>query len=479
MIGLEGLNEQQKNAVQRTEGPLLVVAGAGTGKTKVITRRIVHLIEKGIQADKILAVTFTNKAADEMKSRVTDLVKIESKPSPRPMPTIGTFHSIASDILRKNGKDIGVPPHFTIIDERHALEIIKSNIERLGLNLRQFRPNSIQNAISKKKSNSFQEAALSQKPDNSPFLENLNLIMQEYRKRLEAKNSLDFDDLIQKTIFLLENNPKILQIYQEKWPYIHIDEYQDTDPGQARLIRILGQKYNNVCAVGDEDQSIYGFRGTDFSNILNFEKIWPQTQIVVLERNYRSTKRILEASNAVISKNILRREKKLYTKNKIGPYLTIRDLEDEKNEAEFITEEIKTLLKKPLTLPIAVLCRANFQIPVIEELFLKNKIPYRAALEQDFLSEPVMPPVRLMTVHAAKGLEFKYVFIPGLEKGLFPYINGQETADSEEERRLFYVALTRSQEKIYLSYSKFRNSFGAKKINEPSPFLNDIPKKSF
>lgn len=481
MESLKKLNKQQKQAVLNTRGPLLVVAGAGTGKTKVITHRIAYIINQGVDPRCILAVTFTNKAAQEMKERIIDLNSTPGFGVADLTPTIGTFHGISADILRKYGNHIGITDHFLILNERECLDIIKSAIEELGLDQRQFRPNSIQNLISQKKSifngnNSSSGAAESASvplsgttADMDFFPKNFNLIWRKYHERLKERNGLDFDDLILKTIELFENKPEILQIYQEKWPYIHIDEYQDTDPSQARLIYLLCQKHGNICAVGDEDQSIYGFRGADFANILNFEKNWPDAKIVTLERNYRSSQKILDAANAIISKNIMRREKNLYSRNKKGLPLIIREFKNETSEAEFIAEEIKTLLQETLTFPIAVLCRLNSQFPAFEEAFSKNSLPYQSASQQDDLMKEKRP-IRLMTVHAAKGLEFKNVFIPGLEKGLFPYSN------NEEERRLFYVALTRSQEKIFLSFCRYRNAFGSKQINQPSQFLSDIPK---
>ncbi len=471
---LKGLNKAQKEAVRSIKGPLLVVAGAGTGKTKVITYRIAHLIDQGIAPKKILAVTFTNKASQEMAERVNNLVGSEIGN----YPTIGTFHSIAADILRKYGEHIGISPRFSILDEKQSLEIVKSGIEELGLDQRQFRPSTIQNLISQKKSrfteredaaetsdSAFEKAT----EDTDFFPKNLNSILENYNGRLKAQGTLDFDDLIQKTVLLFERYPEILRIYQEKWPYIHIDEYQDTDRAQHRLVQLLSEAEKNICAVGDEDQSIYGFRGADFTNILNFEKTWPDSKLVTLERNYRSTQKILDAANAVIAKNKLRREKNLFTKEKAGVKLEAFEAESEKEEADFIAKKIKSMLQKETLLsPIAVLCRANFQFPAFEEAFLKYSLPYQAATNQDALLGERQP-VRLMTVHAAKGLEFKHIFIPGLEKGLFPY------APTEEERRLFYVALTRGQEKVFLSFARFRTVFGAKQINQPSQFLTDIP----
>ncbi|MFH0803505.1 MAG: UvrD-helicase domain-containing protein [Candidatus Tagabacteria bacterium] len=482
MVLLKGLNKNQKEAVCHAKGPLLVVAGAGTGKTKVVTHRIAKLINRGVNPGQILAVTFTNKAAQEMTERIADL-----NPTPgfgdslKPgvanlMPTVGTFHAIAADIIRKHGNHVGISPRFSISDERESLEIIKSSIEEIGLNSRQFKPSAIQNVISQKKSrfNSRENDCLVGKTeaDEEFFPKNINLILEKYNKELETRGALDFDDLIQKTVLLFENYPKILKIYQEKWPYIHIDEYQDTDNSQHQLIHLLGGALNNIFAVGDEDQSIYGFRGADFTNILNFEKTWPRAKIICLERNYRSTQKILDAANAIIAENKIRRQKNLFTREKTGTQLTAFEARDEYEEADFVAKNIKRILQKEtLASPIAVLCRANFQFSVFEEAFRRYSLPYQAATDQDsFLNGKQV--IRLMTVHAAKGLEFKYVFIPGLEKGLFPHSNG----DKEEERRLFYVALTRAQERIFISFCRYRNAFGSKQINQPSQFLSDIPK---
>jgi DNA helicase-2/ATP-dependent DNA helicase PcrA len=458
MTLLQSLNSQQKEAVCHTEGPLLVIAGAGTGKTKVITHRISYIIKQGIEPNRIFAATFTNKAANEMKSRVGD------------GPIIGTFHAICADILRKYGKEINLP-YFLIIDERESLNFIKSSIEELGLNQKQFQPAAIQNFIASRKTSLAADSESATQEDFFP--KNLELIAKKYNETLTSRNALDFDDIIQKTILLFEQKPAILRIYQEKWPYIHIDEYQDTDPSQARLVKLLGQKYGNVCAVGDEDQSIYGFRGADFKNILNFEEHWPGAKIIALEINYRSTQKILEAANAVISKNQLRRPKNLFGRQKMGEKIDIFEAENEEKEADFAANKIKSVLRNNSLNSIAVLCRANFQFFPFEKIFQKYSLPCQSLFGQDDLLSAKKDAVRLMTVHSAKGLEFKNVFIVGLEKGLFPHFGGEK----EEERRLFYVALTRAQEKIFLSWCRFRAVFGSKQINQPSPFLEDIPKK--
>ncbi|MGB9598749.1 MAG: ATP-dependent helicase, partial [Minisyncoccales bacterium] len=368
------------------------------------------------------------------------------------------------------GRPIGIPPDFSIVSEQESLELIKSSIQELGLDSRQFQPSHIQNLICQKKSKGGTFEDSEEKEDF--FSEKLKEILENYEERLRLKNALDFDDLIKKTLFLFENFPAVLKFYQEKWSFIHIDEYQDTDPLQNRLISLLGKHQQNICAVGDEDQSIYGFRGADFTNILNFEKEWPETKIITLERNYRSTQKILEAANAVIAKNSQRRPKNLYSCLGKGGKIDIFEAESEEEEGKFIARQIKNLLKKQrLDSPIAILCRTNLQFLPIEKALKEHCLPFQAATDQEALTREKAA-IQLLTIHASKGLEFKYVFLPGLEKGLLPHLAG----DKEEERRLFYVALTRAEEKIFISFSRFRKVFGSKQINQPSPFLSDIPK---
>ncbi len=477
---IPNLNKRQKEAVFHSKGPLLVVAGAGTGKTKVITSRIAHLIKQGVSPDQILAITFTNKAAQEMKERVGQLAGLEL--SAGKTPTIGTFHFLAAHILRERGEEIGIPSNFSILNEKESLEIIKSGLEELGLDLRQFKPALIQNLISREKSRLNQDLDSIESRFSGPedyFTKTLGLIRSNYTARIRAQKALDFDDLILKTVSLFEQKPEILRFFQEKWPYIHIDEYQDTDLAQGRLINLFAEKSKNICAVGDEDQSIYGFRGADFTVILNFEKNWPNHRIISLERNYRSTGKILDAANAVISKNRLRRPKNLFTKGKTGTKLAAFAANNETEEAEFIAAEIKKLLQNDSSVaPIAILCRANFQFRPIENALLRHSLLYETASNQDSLLGAKQP-VRLMTIHAAKGLEFQCVFMPGLEKGLLPYLTAAKPhtpEEAEEERRLFYVGLTRAKNKVFLSWARYRQTaFAAKKINQPSPFLSDIP----
>ncbi len=616
---LKNLNERQKEAVLCTEGPLLIIAGAGAGKTKVITHRIAYLIQKGVKPENILAVTFTNKAAGEMKQRITKLIADDkTRITGRQLPAIGTFHSIGVRILRENARKTGRTKNFSIIDEEDSLKIIKNCLRKLNIDPRQFQPTKIRSIISRQKSNLIKCEDFSADAGEQFFPKILASIWREYEKTLKIQNAFDFDDLISQNVYLFEENPKILEKYQDKWKYILIDEYQDTNHSQYVFAALLAQKNQNICVVGDEDQSIYGFRGADFGNILNFEKDWPNTKVIMLEENYRSVKKILEAANAVISKNKLRKPKNLFSQLEIGQNIGLFQALNEAEEADFVATKTRDLLEagaKPSD--IAVLYRANFQSRILEELFLSRDLPYqvlgtrfferkeikdiiaylKAALNpndilsferianepprgigkvslMNYLSGGKNPPdkekklkeflellkelreiinrlpcqktinaviqksgyqaglkdgsedgitrlenlkeltalsakyndyappagilkfledaalfsdedagedtketIRLMTVHAAKGLEFKHVFVSGLEEGLFPYpdSSGSGKAGEEEERRLFYVALTRAKEKINLSFALTRTFFGGRQINKPSRFIFEIP----
>ncbi|MFC1756783.1 ATP-dependent helicase [Patescibacteria group bacterium] len=611
---LKELNEPQKEAVLHKDGPLLVVAGAGAGKTKVITHRIANLIQNEVKTSQILAVTFTNKAANEMKERVRDLITTS--------PAIGTFHSICARILRENGRVVGLPSSFSILDKEDSLKIVRNCLKTLEINPKQFQPKKMLSIISKQKSNLITLEEYTEDAGIDYFPKTVASVWEEYEKSLQRQKSADFDDLISKTVYLFRNRPEILEKYQDRWQYILVDEYQDTNHSQYIFTKLLAQKNKNICVVGDEDQSIYSFRGADFGNILNFEEDWPNAKVVMLEQNYRSTQKILDAANAVIQKNKMRKPKNLFSKLDSGQGLIIYDASNEKEEAEFIarvTKKLSTQSFQPKD--IAVLYRANFQSRVIEESFIANDVPYQVvgtrfferkevkdviaylksalnlndliSLERiinepprglgkssllshlsgktlstdrqkkilsffkflaevkqkalggtlastliyiikesgyqkhlsdgseegmmriDNLKELItlstkyskMEPqegiekfledvslisdqdsiknsknskgfVRLMTIHAAKGLEFPCVFVTGLEDGLFPYEKPGEF-NEEEERRLFYVALTRAREKLHLSFSHSRMVFGGKQLNRPSRFLNEIPIELF
>lgn len=626
------LNEQQKEAVFHQKGPLLILAGAGSGKTRVIALRVANLIKNGVLPEQILAITFTNKAAGEMRERVSGLLNPKGIFLRDKLPFISTFHSLGVFILRENGEKSGISRHFSIFDEEDSLNLIKECLKELSLDPKQFQPARIRAIISKSKSELEGLEEIKAKADHSPFLKAAAAIFEKYEEKLKQHRALDFDDLIVKTVFLFSRFPEILKQYQEKWPYIHIDEYQDTNRAQYRLAKLLAQASQNICCVGDLDQAIYQWRGADFRNILNFEKDWPQTAIITLEENYRSTQNILDAANAVIAKNQLRKPKNLFSRQGPGDKIKCFAAANELEEADFIARASQNLIRRKIPpQKIAVLFRTNFQSRVLEEAFLRQQVPYqligvrfyqrkevkdilaylRASLNpqdlfsakriinvpgrgigkaltvkylaaanttgvaavlakkndvftiketnliknfedilvkiknqmlenpasqaikvslkisgyRDFLNngteegltrlanieelaslakkyDNFQPPqgierllddaalmaeqdaiksqsqsVKLMTVHSAKGLEFDTVFVSGLEQGLFPHLllSGKDQFQKEEERRLFYVALTRAQKNLFLSCAFFRTVFGAKQVNKPSDFLQDIP----
>ncbi|MEK7647231.1 MAG: UvrD-helicase domain-containing protein [Patescibacteria group bacterium] len=617
---LNGLNSRQKEAVEYIHGPVLILAGAGSGKTKVLAHRIANIICLGGTPERILAITFTNKAAEEMQKRISTLIYDNLQISGRPL--VSTFHALGVQILRESGTRIGISKKFSIFDEEDSLSLMKECLKDLSIDPKQFQPAKMRSVISAHKSELLSPEDLAEDVNNSPFLAKLATVWQLYEKKLREHQALDFDDLIAKTIMLLQQNPETLKHYQERWTHIHIDEYQDTNRSQYLLAQLLSRAHRNICAVGDIDQSIYGWRGADFRNILNFEKDWPEAKIITLEENYRSTQTILDAANAVIIKNQYRRPKNLFTAKTGGNKIKIFMAANEMEEAAFIAQTARAYMRNNTPADkIAVLYRTNFQSRVLEEEFLRQGVPYqligvkfyerkevkdilayiRAALNpQDLLSKKriintpprgigkilltkylardknispkgkallqnfeeviqsinrtaqtkpaseavrlaiektcyadflrdgteegaarlaniqelvslskkydIFPPpagieemlsnaalmsdqdtlkerekaVKLMTVHAAKGLEFNTVFIGGMEDGLFPHNimgGGSDPLKAEEERRLFYVALTRAEENLFLSYAIFRTIFGGRQINKPSRFLEDIPQE--
>ncbi len=616
---LEGLNEAQKKVALHKEGPLLVLAGAGSGKTKSVSHRIAHLVGNGVPPEKILAITFTNKAANEMKERILGLIeKLPNAENFGRNPFISTFHTLGVYVLRKSGEKMGVPKNFSILDKDDSLDAVKEAVKELNIDPKQFQPSKIQSIISREKGDLLDSETYASEAGSDFYPATIARIWSKYEELLKAQKSLDFDDLISKVVFLLRKDEATREHYQNLWEYILIDEYQDTNKSQYELSKILSAKHKNICAIGDMDQSIYAFRGADFRNIINFERDFPNLVSVVLEENYRSTQNILEAAAKVIEKNKIRKAKGLYTKNAKGAEISLFEAMSEMEEAEFAIHKIKELLKDGVRpSDIAILFRANFQSRVFEESCLKHNIPYqmlgtqfysrkevkdifaylRSASNRDdiaslkriinvpprgigkvsllnklagkelpsagkkkfeqfmelmdsinkiILSQKTSaviafvlkntgleeflengdgedkerlenlkelvsiatrydqfdPPegtdkmledavlmsaqdsmekkensVRLMTVHAAKGLEFKNVFIVGLEEGLFPHsgFGDRNKERDEEERRLFYVAVTRAKEKLFLSFSVVRTIFGNRQMNMPSRFLSDIP----
>lgn len=378
---LEQLNKKQQAAVLQTEGPVLILAGAGSGKTRALTFRIAYLIkEKKIPPKNILAVTFTNKAAGEMLDRVKDLLGLPHTVPPYSsyLPHIGTFHSVCVRILRKEIEKIGYKKNFTIYDDQDQLALMRGVMKKLEISQEQIKPQAILGAISDAK-NKLIGAQEFEQQMGSFFEEQVCKCYNAYQKELKAIDALDFDDLIMITVKIFQKYPEILGTYQKLFRYIMVDEYQDTNHAQYMFLKMLAQEHKNICVVGDDWQSIYGWRGADVQNILDFEKDYPDAKIVLLEQNYRSTQNILDAAHCVITKNINRKDKKLWTDNDKGSPLTLFEAQDELDESRFVAEEISNL-KKQLKVKLddfAVLYRTNAQSRALEEAFMKAGIPYK------------------------------------------------------------------------------------------------------
>ena len=619
---IEGLNDKQKEAVLATEGPCLVIAGAGSGKTKVLTHKIAYLLsEKNVKPWNILSITFTNKAANEMKQRVEKLVGEASQEM-----WLGTFHSICVRILRRFIDRIGFDTTFLIFDSTDQRTLVKECIKSIGLDDKLFTDRSVLSEISNGKNDMLEPKAYQVKYNGDFRKEKIGEVYELYQKKLKENNALDFDDIINYTIKILTENPDVLEYYTEKFKYVLVDEYQDTNKAQFMLVSILASKYGNITVVGDNDQGIYSFRGADITNILNFEKDFPGSKIVKLEQNYRCTGNILKAANAVIKNNENKYDKKLWTENEEGKLPCIYKAEDEYDEASYIVKQINMLkmeeylklsdfviedifrrenipykiigglkfyerkeikdiiaylrlifntsdnlsLKRIINEPkrgigktsldniqdisdktgksmyeiikyaeqyelnrvkansiqfvevIEELRKQVNQIPISELIKLTlNKTGYVKALEnentieaesriqnlEEFLTvaiefeeqmaentlaeflesisltsdidnmEESEDTVTLMTLHSAKGLEFPVVFLVGMEEGIFPgYKSIGEIKELEEERRLFYVGITRAMQYLYLTCAKRRTIFGSTSYNQMSRFLKEIPK---
>ncbi|TSC94046.1 MAG: DNA helicase II / ATP-dependent DNA helicase PcrA [Candidatus Berkelbacteria bacterium Athens1014_28] len=427
---LENLNSAQKEAVLQTEGPVLILAGAGSGKTRALTHRLAYLIsEKNISLQNILAVTFTNKAADEMRKRMEILLQNSKSEYRNPkqirnsnnknlklsdlensdldivsnfefrysdleatlrIPWLGTFHSMCAKILRREAQHLGYPPNFTIYDSQDQLAVIKRILRDKNIDPKRYSPNSISYFISSAK-NEFISPKEYAKFANSPFEEVVHLVYVEYQKQLFSAGAMDFDDLLCLCVKLFEENPKILEKYQRIFKYILIDEYQDTNRVQYLWVKMLSEKSKNVCVVGDDSQSIYGFRGANFRNILNFERDYPGAKVIKLEQNYRSTKNILRAADQLIKFNRQKTEKNLWTENSEGQKIIVCQALNEKEEAEFVALEITSLIQSQKSKvksknygggfsdfsDFAVLYRTNAQSRAIEEALLNFEIPYK------------------------------------------------------------------------------------------------------
>lgn len=371
---LQNMNEKQEEAIRATEGPLLIMAGAGSGKTRVLTHRIAYLIdEKQVAPWNILAITFTNKAASEMRERVEKLLDIRGTHV-----TISTFHSLCVRILRRDIDKLGYSKSFNIADTSESLTLIKSILKDFNIDPKKFSPRAFLEQISKQK-NELITANQYSKIADSYFSQEVATIYQEYQKRLQKYQTLDFDDLIMLTVKLFQKFPDTLADYQNIYRYLHVDEYQDTNQAQYILTRLLSKKYKNICVVGDADQSIYGWRGANMRNILNFKKDYPQAQVILLEQNYRSTGNILQAANNVISNNTERIKKKLWTKNDQGAKVHIYEARNENEEAIFVIKQIQQQIKDHNLNygDFGILFRTNAQSRTIEETLLKSSIPYQ------------------------------------------------------------------------------------------------------
>ena len=376
-IILDSLNPEQKKAVQCTEGPLLVFAGAGSGKTRVITNRIAYLIsKKNISPSNILAVTFTKKAAGEMQERVVNILK-DLGINPENKPLIGTFHSIGALLLRQNSNKAGLERNFSIYDTDDVEKLVKDIMVEQQIDTKQIRPGAVISYIETAKNDLVSPRDFSL--HYGGFIEDIVAdIYPEYQKQLKAQNAVDFGDLLYLTVKMLEENEDVLKKYQERFKYILVDEYQDTNTVQYKFVKLLSSRYSNICVVGDDDQGIYAWRGADIKNIQQFEKDFPNVTVVKLEQNYRSTGNVIEAASSVISQNNLRVEKKLWTEKGDGEQITMYQAEDQNDEAKFVVEEILKLRREKVNLTsIAILYRTNYQSRVIEEEMLRNGLPYK------------------------------------------------------------------------------------------------------
>lgn len=622
---LENLDSKQRKAVIATDGPILILAGAGSGKTRVLTYKVAHLIDRGVKPNAILAVTFTNKAANEMKGRILTLLKYRGD-----LPFVGTFHAFCAKLLRIEGKYIGLPSGYLIYDSDDSLSLVKQIMKDMDISIKNFKPSSVLGAISSAKGELLGPEDYKQFT-RGYFGEVAARVYEVYQGELLRIGAVDFDDLLFKTVKLFETNEQVLFKYANRYEYVLIDEYQDVNTVQYVMTKQLASVHKNLTVVGDAAQAIYSFRGADFRNILNFERDFADARVFNLEQNYRSTRNILSAANAVILKNTAHPVLKLWTENTDGELITIYNARNEMDEASFVVDRVLNSTEGFGS--FAVLYRTNAQSRTIEEALLHNNIPYRiyggvrfyerkeikdvlaylkiienplddvarmraeklgknrfkkflemaqrlnyhshvdiqnrhseldsesddseildrvdtqgervendkgrilspavlidkvleatgyldvlddgtdqglmraenvkelksvaseyenlqTLLENIALMEGKITPekshegkvnvnsVTLMTIHAAKGLEFDHVFIIGMEEGLFPHSRSMmDVSEIEEERRLAYVGMTRARKKLYLSYAVQRLYFGTTSANMVSRFVVDIPEE--
>lgn len=593
---MDNLNDKQLEAVSHGKGPLLIAAGAGSGKTKTLVNRLLHLLKSGVPAERIIAITFTNKAANEMKKRVALMLGESSQSAPHSQLFVGTFHSFGVKILKNESLYFNRTKNFTIFDYDDSLSLIKKMLKEKDLPKERYNPIAVLGKISNFKNELTNTDEIN--PEN-PFEVKIIETYREYEDMLKKSNAFDFDDLITKVVKVFNEQPEVLEKYQNQYEYILVDEYQDINTAQYQLIKLLALKHQNIFAIGDDAQSIYKFRGSDFRNFLNFEKEWPKAKIIKLEQNYRSTSIIVSASSAIIKNNKQQKPKELWTKNLEGDLIKITAYQNAEEEAWGICEKIVEQLKntptpknkvtnvfldepeikhEPVKIgEIAILYRTNAQSRAIEQALIQSKIPYEiygglkfyarkeikdliaglryaynpkdaASIDRlnknftktkskeifetlpeltkeltlvqiisyfmkstdytsylvknfknpsermenvkelinfaskyddphKFLEEVSLmsasdgkpkllkDSVKLMTVHAAKGLEFDNVFLTGCNEGFMPHEQSFYKADEiEEERRLMYVAMTRARKKLFISF-----------YNLPSRFLSELP----
>jgi len=594
---LKDLNPEQKEAVKQKNGPMIILAGAGSGKTRVLTFKVIYLIEQGIEPFNILMVTFTNKAANEMKERMIKFFAKEDLTITQ-LPSISTFHALCAKILRIEGETIGIPKNFLIYDSQDQKDTVKEALNLLNINSKEYKPNSILTNISQAKNELINELEYPQYA-RGHFQDIVSKVYLIYQKLLKENGALDFDDLILKVVELFRKYPEVLEKYQNKFKYILVDEYQDTNHAQYQLTKMLSRMWNNICVVGDFSQSIYSFRGADFLNLSKFKDDFKDVKTFSLSQNYRSTQKILDAASAVISKNNSHPVLKLWTENKKGEDVFVHESLNEQKEAEYIVEQIaKERYENPNLhfLDFSVLYRTNAQSRSLEEVFIHNSLPYIliggtrfyerkeikdvlaylkvlanpkdkvslkrieklgkgrfekflnfknefeakiiedektinlldeiikkteylslydekdeedlarlenikelrsvaltfpnitaflenvSLVEQEYMPDHIKEEggkkdaVNLMTLHAAKGLEFPVVFMVGMEEGLFPHSRSlMDKNELEEERRLCYVGMTRAKEKLFLTYSRKRLFFGQKTTNIVSRFILELP----
>ena len=457
---LDKLNAVQAASVRHKDGPLLILSGAGSGKTRVITHRIAYMLaEHGIAPENILAVTFSKKAAQEMQQRLVELIGKRSRRL-----QVSTFHSLCNRILQENINLIGYNPYFMIYDSMMQRMLIERIMETPHLNFGD--PDSTLDGISNAK-NQFVG------PEDYAkvfFDESVAQIYAEYQKELRRDNAVDFDDLIKYSVEIFEGNGKVLADYQDRFQYIMVDEYQDTNPSQYKLINMLAQKHQNLCVVGDDDQSIYGFRGADITNILNFEDDYPDALVLKLEQNYRSTQTIVKAANSIIQNNVKRKAKHSWTKNDGGELVNTYEAESAFDEAGYVLKYIQHYVASGYSYSdCAVLYRINSQAQVFEDLFKASGISYKIVGTGGFYGQA--DAVSMMTLHSSKGLEFPIVFLVGMQEGLMPHREASDYAEVEEERRLCYVGMTRAERILHISWAPARDGQQAVK----SRFVDEIP----